>query len=285
MTIFSGKEFNDQYPNTKFYKILTSNYQHHNFTYRHGLNIDYNIFNPTKSCSKGGLYFTELNKIPRWIYLDSFYIAKVTIPLEASIYVEKNSFKADQFILDLDNKVLVEDFYIWSDNTLCKLAVQYDGYLLRFVKNQTEEICKLALQKVPASLQYIKEQTDEQCEFVIKKDGTVLQYIKNQTDTLCKLAVIQNGIALYNVKNQTSEICKLAVCQDGMVLRHVKNQTDEICKLSVQQNGLALQFVINQTPEICEVAVQQNDLALQYVLDQPNLASSFIREQSICAFD
>ena len=33
MTILSGKEFNEQYPNIVFYKGLTHNYQHYDFIY------------------------------------------------------------------------------------------------------------------------------------------------------------------------------------------------------------------------------------------------------------
>ena len=134
MSLLSGKEFNDKYPNTEFYKVLVRHCKHHNFTYKHGLNIDHIPFNPTESCSEGGLYFTELNKLPLWIYLDSVYIAKVTIPPDASVYAEANSFKADKFVLDFDNKVLVHELYIWTDNDLCKQVLSQNADLLRFIK-------------------------------------------------------------------------------------------------------------------------------------------------------
>jgi hypothetical protein len=41
---------------------------------------------------------------------------------------------------------------------ICKLAVQKDGYLLRFVKPKlmTEEICKLAVQQNSEALKFVK---------------------------------------------------------------------------------------------------------------------------------
>ncbi len=62
----------------------------------------------------GGLYFTESDKVSYWIGTNSVYIARVTIPLNASVYVEKDKFKADQIVLDLDNKVLIKDFHMWE---------------------------------------------------------------------------------------------------------------------------------------------------------------------------
>ena len=38
-----------------------------------------------------------------------------------------------------------------------KLAVQQDGYALRHVHNQTEELCKLAVQQDGYALQYVSD--------------------------------------------------------------------------------------------------------------------------------
>ena len=205
MTTLSGTDFNNKYSTTEFYKVLRKSCKHYNFTYKHGLNVDHLPFNPTESCSKGGLYFAELSNLPLWIYFEGFYIAKVTIPSEATVYIEATSFKADKFILDLNNKVLVQDFYIWTNDELCKQAIIHNACLLRFVTDQTDEICKLAVQQTPSALRYVKNQTEAICETAVIKDGYALQYVLSQTDHLCTLAVKQNGLALHLVKNQTPE--------------------------------------------------------------------------------
>ena len=175
MTTLTGKEFNEKYPNTEFYKLLTSDCKHYDFTYQHGLNVDPIPFNPTSKCLAGGLYFTELDMLSYWIEeLKYIYIAKVTIPPEARIYVEAKSFKADQFVLDLNNKVLIKDFYIWENEAFCKIAVTQNVFALRYVKVQTDEICKLA----------------------VSKNGYALEYVINQTDEICKLAFSQSERAL-----------------------------------------------------------------------------------------
>jgi hypothetical protein len=159
MTTLSGTEFNEKYPNTEFYKLLHKDSIHFGFTYQHGLNVDNIPFNPTGKCSAGGLYFTEIDKVSCWIEMNSVYIAKVTIPSNASVYVETNKFKVDQFILDLDNKVLIKDFYMWENEAFCKISVsQADVRNLIFVRNQTDELCKLAVRHDWHALKYIKSQ-------------------------------------------------------------------------------------------------------------------------------
>ena len=269
MTTLSGTEFNEQYPNTEFYKVLTTDCKHYDFTYQHGLNIDHIPFNPTRECSLGGLHFTEVDKVSYWIdRFKSVYIAKVTIPSNASVYVEKDKFKADQFILDLDNKMLIKDFYMWENEEFCKISVsQADTYNLVFVRNQPDEICKLAVKHDYRALEYVLLQTDEICKIAVSNHGFALEFVKDQTDDICKMAV-KNGYGLEFVKVQTDEICKIAVSKNGRALRWVKDQTDELCKLAVSQNGHALEFVKVQTGDICQLAVWQNEYALKYVRNQ-----------------
>ena len=270
MTTLSGTEFNEKYPNTEFYKVLTTDCKHYDFTYQHGLNIDHIPFNPTRECSLGGLHFTEVDKVSYWIdRFKSVYIAKVTIPSNASVYVEKDKFKADQFILDLDNKVLIKDFYMWENEEFCKISVsQADTYNLVFVRNQPDEICKLAVKHDYRALEYVLLQTDEICKIAVSNHGFALEFVKDQTDDICKMALSRHGYGLEFVKVQTDEICKIALSKNGRALQYVLLQTYELCKLAVSQNGHALEFVKVQTGELCQLAVSQNAHALKYVINQ-----------------
>ena len=269
MSILSGTEFNERYPNTEFYKVLHHDCIHFGFTYQHGLNVDHIPFKPTGECSAGGLYFTEVDKVSYWIdRFKSVYIAKVTIPSNASVSVEKDKFKADQFVLDLDNKVLIKDFYMWENEEFCKISVsQADTYNLVFVRNQPDEICKLAVKHDYRALEYVINQTDEICKIAVSNHGFALEFVKDQTDDICKMAV-KNGYGLEFVKVQTDEICKIAVSKNGRALQYVLLQTDELCKLAVSQNGFALEFVKNQTDELNRLAVSQTAHALKYVRNQ-----------------
>ncbi len=140
---------------------------HHNFQYKEGLNIDTCIFNPTKECQTGGLYFCEEIFFINYIGC-GIKIATVEILDDARVYVESKKFKADKLIIS--NIILLKDFDKFADPVFCKLAVQQNGLALEYVKEQTEEICKLAVQQKGMALKYVKEQTEEICKLAVKNN-------------------------------------------------------------------------------------------------------------------
>ena len=58
-TEISGAEFNVFYKGTKFYKFLNNNLLHKTVRYQLGLNVDHVKFDPSGTCSEGGLYFCK----------------------------------------------------------------------------------------------------------------------------------------------------------------------------------------------------------------------------------
>ena len=237
--------------------IVNEKFIHFSFEYKNGLNIDTLEFQPKSSCIGSGLYFTELNNLPKWFIMGN-YICKVIIPNDAYVYIEINKFKADKIILDLDNKVSIRDFYAWKNFNFCISAIKANGNFLQFIKNQTEELCLLAIQNKGESLYFIKEQTEEICLLSIKQNGRNLQFANKQTEELCKLAVQENCYALEFVKDQTEEICKLAIQENGYALEFVKNQTEEICLLAVKQNSIIFKFVKIKTDNLYKLVALLN---------------------------
>ena len=260
----SGKEFLKLYPETKFYKITNQKENHNNFQYKDGINEDILEFNPSSENEKGGLYFTELNKIMYWIDY-GVNIRRVIILDDSLVYIEKNKFKTNKFILD--NKVLINEFEYWNDNDFCKLSIEINPNLLQYVTNQTDELCKMAIIKDPEMLYFVKNQTDELCKMAIDINSFVLQYVKNQTDELCKIAIEINPfvICFIKINYQTDELCKMAIDINSFVLQYVKNQTDELCKIAIDKNPFALECIKNQTFEICNYAYEKNPLTIQIV--------------------
>ena len=230
MNFLSGYDFNAKYPNAEFYKVLEKGYQHQQFKYHDGLNVrPIQLPNVIYSTLFGGMYFVDLNYLPSEIYHITSYIVKLTIPPDAIVFDEGGKFKTDKFILDLNKKVLIQDFYIWADDELCRQAITRNASLLRFAKNQTYELCKLAIQQAPAVLRYVKKQTESICEVAILEDGYALQYVEHQTNNLCTLAVKQNGLAIHIVQNQTPEIRALAIQQNAAAASYISSPlNDEI---------------------------------------------------------
>jgi hypothetical protein len=209
MTTLSGKEFNEKYPNKVFYTVLRTNSQHNKVPLVNGLNIiTDDIIN------YGGLRFDELSKL----YVpDKGNIVNVIIPSYATVYIksgeisESQYFDADQIILDLNNKLSIRDFYNWTNYDLCKKLVSQNGRLLRYVKEQTEDLCKIAVKQAGSdTLKIVKPQTDQICEVAVQQNGNALRFVKHQTNRICELAIRQDSHALIYVNNQTDELCRLA---------------------------------------------------------------------------
>jgi hypothetical protein len=199
-TVLSGTDFNKQYPNTNFYKVLNKHCNHNNFQYKHGLNKDIIKFNPTGQCNPGGLYFTETSKLIEWIDF-GIYICKITIPYEARVYIEENKFKADMINVDSNNRILIEDFKFESnDNDIIK-AVQQNGYAVKFVLKEcrTEDLCLYAVQQNGYALEYVPKEckTEEICKLAVKKNGMALRFIpeEDRTEEIYIIALQQNGLA------------------------------------------------------------------------------------------
>ncbi len=292
--MITGKEFKSLHSDMKFYKLTTFTENYNGFQFKDGLNI-------YKRLTDDEIYFTEIyeqeslssqsdiNIYTGEVYHDEMmeYIREVEILDDSIIYINDNTYKTDKFILGQRKKLFEHELF-------CKSAVQRDGHVLRYVKEQTEEICKLAVQQHGMALKYVKNQTDEICKLAVQQQGCALKHVKEQTDEICKLAMKQNRLATKYIKktiilelkyitNQTEEMCKLFVQKNGCALQSVKNQTDEICKIAVKQNGCALRYVEIQTDEICKIAVKQNGMALQYVKNQTEEICIKAIEQNVLA--
>lgn len=122
------------------------------------------------------------------------YMWNVKIPNSAKVFVMKNKIKCDRFILS--NKQS-----IWDNYSLCLDAVKHNGWNLRWVNEQTDELCTAA----------------------IKQNGNVLMLVQNQTEEICLESVRQNGLNLFNVNIKTELICNEAIKQNDHARRWIKN--------------------------------------------------------------
>jgi hypothetical protein len=95
---FSGREFNKIYRGCKFNKIIPKGFRKYGFRYKYGLNIDTVEFNPSETCSAGGIYFTDEGRIDKFNNYGEV-IVDVTVPDDARVYIEDDKFKADKIVL------------------------------------------------------------------------------------------------------------------------------------------------------------------------------------------
>jgi hypothetical protein len=242
--LLTGKQFNEKYKNEIFVKLTNETETHNGFQFKTGLNIDPIDFNSPEECKAVQLYFYNLNNLAKWLRYkreDMKYMRYVTIPDDAKVYVEVDKVNANKIILSERN--LIYESEIWNNTDYQLSAIKQSEYVLKYIKNQTDEICLEA----------------------VKQNGYALRHVSKQTNEICLAAVNQEGDTLSAVENQTDEICLAAVRQNGFAIQYVKNQTNELCLEAVKENGCALEYVNNQTAEICLEAVKENKIALKYV--------------------
>ena len=242
-----------------YYDFSYDNLNYCDFIFDVGLNVAIMKFNDI--LSRGCFNFCEESNCHLYYNEYGTKVALIEIPDDARIHIDEYNFHADRVIIkEIINFIdLGDDFWI--------NIVKKNGLMIKYIKDQTEEICKLAVQEDANALPYVKKQTEEICKLAVQRNGEALKYVKEQTEEICILAVKKDANILPYVKEQTEEICKVAVQQDGNVLRYVKIQTDNICKLAVQQNGKAIQYVKEPTVEICKIAFQHYFLTLKCVTD------------------
>src|SRR5579872_1232607 len=88
---FTGASFNNLFGNWAFVKLTNPSERHRGFQFVDGLNVDKNKFNTYDSCTKGGIYFIDINDAHKWIHYNEYvgtmkYIRKVIIPDDAKVY-------------------------------------------------------------------------------------------------------------------------------------------------------------------------------------------------------
>lgn len=86
---------------TKFIKLTNIECIHNDFKFNEGLNID-TIPITKKECDPGGIYFTTLENIYKWLRYNGkqmYYAWDIEIPEDAIVYHYSDKSKADKIIL------------------------------------------------------------------------------------------------------------------------------------------------------------------------------------------
>jgi len=122
MTFVSGKEFNQIFANTEFYKLLNISFVQDGFQYQNGVN--------TNIDSSKHFDFTDKENIFSCLYESHYYICSITIPddsivnvwdeMDTRFGVSVKYFKTNSFVLDLNNKIKISELKEWLDINFCK---------------------------------------------------------------------------------------------------------------------------------------------------------------------
>lgn len=157
MSVLSGLEFKNRYPNYQAVKIIGNNFN--NYIYRIGLNIDPIPFRPYGKCQAGGLSFTDMRFLPYFMSCGS-HIAYVDIVDDSRIYLDNyKSYKADMIVL---TKIIPIQDYLsqLSEEQFFKLK-PFAVHIIRHIPNPTKEWQLAAVNRRGDAIMYINNPDDE----------------------------------------------------------------------------------------------------------------------------
>lgn len=224
----SGYELNKLNNNKSFYKIINKEKRHYGFTYKEGLNLDNNEFNHVSKCQKGGLYFTTLENIFKFMEWGIYY-CEVNIPNEAVCYIEDNKIKAN--MLTIISFIKTEELEDWHNLDFCRLAIKENIDTIHYVKAFDEKMLTSIISQCPSFIQLINKKYHIKglniYNDIVTYDGLLLEYLDDSVKTyeICLKAINNTKEAFIfipdSIKVLHPEIIIQCIEDVQLVLNHI----------------------------------------------------------------
>jgi hypothetical protein len=238
--VLSGAQFKEFFPNLSKQLVKLTYYDeiHNKFQFKTGLNVDTKPFNPTGRCKPGGFYFTDLNNLPRWIFVNDWtkYYRYVDLPDDCRVYLESdNTFKADKFFLG--EKDEIRNLPLWSDEDYCVNAASIctKGYIPHY---------------------YMRNFSDKVQLELIKKSGTFIDTLSKRdikvSEEVQSMAVENNyNVIRYLLRGgaEVSEKIKLASVNNNYeaiyyLLFYKTHISEEVKNIAVEKSGITFENLV-----------------------------------------
>lgn len=286
-----------------YVKFLQRNMTHHGFTYKEGLNIDTNPFSANGSCSRGGLYFTNLQ------YASNFkdygpLIADVELPKDAKVYWESaNKAKADRIVLknirefsqsveaiemlQVHHAFSVEKLKMLTEEKQTQLILQHRCEPQLYLPHVSETVKIAVVQSSPGMIAFLADPSEAIQRVAVEKDPFSVRNMSKPSETIQMLAVSKNPETIGNISNPTEAVQLAAVTANPVLIRNIKNATFKVQKTAVQldpfqiatfnnpplemqldvvrQNGLLLKNIQSPSVKVQEEAVEENPMAIAFI--------------------
>ena len=193
------------------------------------------------------------------------------------------------------SKLLVNKIISGQGTEAEKLAaVEYDGSLIAYLNNPSEEIKKAAVMKNPYALKFIADPTNELLEFVAKESPSAAAYIEKPTANQIKILIKANPKCIRYIRKGitkthwidcisrcpsliryiprdvlTKDICRQVGLSDYTMVGHIPSRfiDKSLAKEFVQAHGLSIQYLNPEvlTDEIKILAIKNDRMAGKYV--------------------
>mgnify|MGYP005924138799 CR=1 FL=1 len=219
----------------------------------------------------GGKYYIHLNKHTGDLY---------------QLHAESNQFKdASDKEIDCDefakensqlksfyDKIIPMEYYkFWSLHNKLPTeaeqlaAVRKNGYVIKIIKKQSEQIQLAAVKQNGYAIKYIDNPSEEVQLAAVRKYGYAINYIKNPSEEVQLAAVERNGYAIQYIKNPSEQVQIAAVKQDGWNFQYIENPSEQVQLAAVKQDAEAIQYIKNPSERVQLAAVKQDTIAIDYI--------------------
>jgi hypothetical protein len=133
-----------------------------------------------------------------------------------------------KFTNTLKNNLLFFSGIIISISIPISLYFYDKRYLINFAKFDAYYVQKLLVKYNGNMIRYINDPTEEIQRLAVQQNGCAIQFIKNPTEKIQKLAVQRNGFAIEFINDPTEDVKKLAVQQDEFAIKYINAQFSKI---------------------------------------------------------
>jgi hypothetical protein len=189
VVLLNGNEFNELYKGHEFFKLLNDTSINKQNRLNYELNEDISNFDP---CLYGGFYFTDKLNLATNIDISHIHMVKVQIPDDALILKCGTQFKTNKIIVNLNDKIKINDYIGWLDKNFCKLAVQQDSNTIHYIENPTEDMYMSVLSVNESYFKNIKNPSYKICKYAVIKNKKNIKYINQNIEYYDELIDIVN---------------------------------------------------------------------------------------------
>ena len=144
-------------------------------------------------------------------------------------------------------------------------AVKQNGYAIKYIDNPSEEVQLAAVRKYGCAINYIKNPSEEVQLAAVKRSGQAIKCIENPSEQVQLAAVKQDGWAIQYIDNPSEWVQLAAVRQNGLVIGDIKIPSEQVQLAAVKQNGWAIQYIDNPSEQVQLAAVKQDIIAIDYI--------------------
>ena len=304
MSEVSGEEFNRIKGSLRLWRFTEKTERHRSVQYQTGLNVDPIKFNPSRTCSAGGLYFCDETQVVTMLnYFHLEFAREVTLLPDSRVWVEGNKYKTDKFVLGPRYFLYDSDFF--QDNAL---ELVKNGWGVIYFSSRPSGVRRRRKIRKSDPIVTKHKQTrwkaTNPSEFLNRVYFTSVtrEMLEHFAPTLPKISVsnlkdtktIRNGIEfMYYCLNMSdvfpnfSRLSRNDLTYNAalrmidanwktIVFVPLEYMDDDMCNFALSKNGRAIRYM-EQNPRRCKKAVKQAPLSLEYVEEQ-------YKSESLCYY-